>query len=84
MFSLRPEKVLIDRMPDGEHVRSARGTVRNVEYLGPLTRFVVDVGGGCHLAVLEQNDSDKFTDVMARLGSEVTVAWHDSAVQAMS
>jgi putative spermidine/putrescine transport system ATP-binding protein len=82
-FSLRPEKVLIDQVPPGDGIHTARGRVTNVEYLGPLTRFTVAVSDGYPLAVLEQNDSDKFTDVMARQGKEVTVAWHDSAVQAM-
>jgi putative spermidine/putrescine transport system ATP-binding protein len=82
-FSIRPEKVLIDQVPAGDRVHTARGRVTNVEYLGPLTRFTVAVSNGYPMAVLEQNDSDKFTDVMARHGKEVTVAWHDSAVQTM-
>ena len=81
-FSIRPEKIAIDSASAHDH--QVRGTVSAVEYLGPLTRYTVVVAGGRELVVLEQNDADKYSDVMARSGREVTLSWQSSAVQEMS
>ena len=79
-FSLQPEKIRIDSPDAGD--RTARGTIRDVEYLGPMTRYVVDAGGAS-LVVLEQNDEDKYSDSAGRKGREVTLSWRSSAVQAV-
>jgi putative spermidine/putrescine transport system ATP-binding protein len=81
-FSIRPEKISIDAT--NPHAHQVRGTVGSVEYLGPLTRYTVVVASGLELVVLEQNDADKYSDVMARGGREVTLSWQSSAVQEMS
>ena len=81
-FSIRPEKIAIGTPADASR-RSVSGTVMSVEYLGAMTRYQVQCGPAV-LTVLEQNSDDKFTDVMARQGTSVTLSWHESAVQAVS
>jgi len=55
-FTIRPEKVrlLDDKEPaDGLHDES--GTVRDVAYLGMVTRYLVELDGGGELQVVRQN-----------------------------
>lgn len=71
-FSLRPEKISIDSSNSTE--RSISGLISDVEYLGPMTRYVVDVKGS-QIMVLEQNEDDRFSDVSSRKGSSVKLSW---------
>ncbi len=77
-FSLRPEKISIDSSGSAE--RSISGLVSDVEYLGPMTRYVVDVQG-IQIIVLEQNENDRFSDVSSRKGSSVKLSWRFDSEQ---
>ncbi|WP_250574287.1 ABC transporter ATP-binding protein [Nonomuraea sediminis] len=81
-FSVRPEKLRVvaadggqgaDLTPD-EH--SAAGTVSEVVYAGPATRFVVDLDAGGRLIALQQNLEVSSMDVMAMRGNRVRLVWH--------
>ncbi|MFI6602154.1 ABC transporter ATP-binding protein [Nonomuraea sp. NPDC050536] len=81
-FSVRPEKLRVvvagsdagaELAPD-EH--SAAGTVSEVVYAGPATRFVVDLDAGGRLIALQQNLEVSSMDVMAMRGSRVRLVWH--------
>lgn len=76
-YSLRPEKIVINS--SDTNLKSTSGTITDVEYLGSVTRFQVEIVGGRHISVLEQNDSDRFADVISRKGSQVTISWHPQA-----
>ena len=53
-FVLRPEKVVLaDIAPDGYETRDA--VVRSASFLGPFTRYGVELADGTALSVLEQN-----------------------------
>jgi len=70
---VRPEKIEIDsQQSDG---RSATGQIREVEYLGPATRFLVDLDVGISLMALRQNTSESATSVATMRNSKVTVSW---------
>lgn len=77
-FTLRPEKIAIDNAAVSG--RSISGEVTDVEYLGPMTRYIVDAKGTA-ITVLEQNDNDRFADVSGRKGKTVTLTWSLEAEQ---
>jgi putative spermidine/putrescine transport system ATP-binding protein len=77
-FTLRPEKISINSNADTD--RNVDGVVSAVEYLGPMTRYVVDVKG-YRVIVLEQNDNDRYADVSARKGTNVKLSWSNHSEQ---
>ena len=70
---VRPEKIEIDSQQSGG--RRATGQIREVEYLGPATRFLVDLDVGISLMALRQNTSESATSVATMRNSNVTVSW---------
>ncbi|GAA0834054.1 ABC transporter ATP-binding protein [Streptosporangium amethystogenes subsp. fukuiense] len=84
-FSVRPEKLRLaglDETVDGtEH--SATGTVAEVVYAGPATRFVVELDAGGRLIALQQNLQVSSMDVMGLRGTRVRLIWqrrHEFAI----
>lgn len=70
---VRPEKIEIDAQHAG--ARSTTGIIREVEYLGPATRFLVDLEGGISLMALRQNTSESATSVATMRNTKVSVSW---------
>ena len=68
-FTVRPEKIQIDKS------QGAAGIVKEVEYLGPSTRFIVDLDAGARLVVLRQNTDESAVDVMSMRGKKVNLSW---------
>ena len=68
-YTVRPEKIQIDKN------QGASGTVKEVEYLGPTTRFIVDLHAGARLVVLRQNTDESAVDVMNMRGKKVNLSW---------
>ena len=56
-FTIRPEKIAMVDLdaPVGADQCSATGHVREVVYLGAITRYIVALDGGGELVVMEQN-----------------------------
>ncbi len=76
-FGIRPEKLTIVT-PGGERSDndgSAGGTVSEIVYAGPVTRFVVDLDGGGRLIALEENGHSARHDDLRR-GDAVELRWH--------
>lgn len=77
-FSIRPEKIrmvgLEEALADDE--RSALGQVRDVEYLGSLTRFHVDLEVGGSLMALQQNLSLSSTEASDLRGQKLRLVWN--------
>jgi putative spermidine/putrescine transport system ATP-binding protein len=71
---VRPEKIEIDSQQSGG--RRTTGQIREVEYLGPATRFLVDLDVGISLMALRQNTSESATSVATMRNSKVTVSWN--------
>ena len=75
-FTVRPEKIrLLDEgqpAPGGFHVEE--GVVRDVVYVGMVTRFVVDLDAGGELVVARQN-IDAPVDAAGEQGRRVRLAW---------
>lgn len=70
-FTVRPEKITID----SKSGKGAPGKVREVEYLGPATRFLVDLDAGVQLVVLRQNIAESSLDVEGMRGKTVSLSW---------
>jgi putative spermidine/putrescine transport system ATP-binding protein len=71
-FTIRPEKILMTADDGGE---GESGTVREVVYLGMVTRFVVDLDGGGELVVVRQNLETSSQEALAEQGKRVRLAW---------
>ncbi len=78
-IALRPEKIIQhDTKPKG--IRSLRGEIQSVAYLGELSHYFVRVEGlEKPIAVSEQNE-DRVRDVKADMGEPIWLSWNDSAV----
>jgi putative spermidine/putrescine transport system ATP-binding protein len=76
-FTVRPEKIRI--LPEDAVVEdgrlSATGTVREVVYLGPDTRYIVALDAGAELVVTQQNLETSSDEVQAARGRRVRLAW---------
>ncbi|MCT9930602.1 ABC transporter ATP-binding protein [Planotetraspora sp. A-T 1434] len=78
-FSVRPEKLRLvvgDGATAGPEEHSAAGTVSEVVYAGPATRFVVELDAGGRLIALQQNLQVSSMDVTGLRGSRVLLVWH--------
>jgi putative spermidine/putrescine transport system ATP-binding protein len=84
-FTVRPEKIHLlaagDAVPSG--MQSATGAVREVVYLGSVTRYVVDLEEGQTLVALRQNLQTSAGEALEERGRRVRLAWapqHANAV----
>jgi putative spermidine/putrescine transport system ATP-binding protein len=76
-FTIRPEKIHLrapeDRVGDDE--TAALGTIREVAYLGPDTRYLVSLDAGADLVVTQQNLATTSTEALAQQGKAVRLVW---------
>ncbi|MBI3975507.1 MAG: ABC transporter ATP-binding protein [Armatimonadetes bacterium] len=76
-FTIRPEKILMHE-PDAaieDGLCWIDGRVRDVVYLGPHTRYRVDLDAGGELTVTQQNVDSTSLDVQAARGRRVRLVW---------
>jgi putative spermidine/putrescine transport system ATP-binding protein len=77
LFTVRPEKI---RMAErgaavADDEVGADGTIRNVVYLGPDTRYIVALDAGSELVVTQQNLNTSSMEVLAAQGQPVRLVW---------
>jgi putative spermidine/putrescine transport system ATP-binding protein len=76
-YTVRPEKIsLLDDEQEpqaGWHVEG--GVVRDVQYVGPVTRYHVTLDRGGELQVLAQNLEEGSSEVLEAKGARVRVEW---------
>ena len=76
-YTVRPEKIHV--LDDGEQPEAGahveEGIVRDVQYVGPVTRYHVSLDRGGELQVLTQNLEETSTEVLATEGRHVRLAW---------
>jgi putative spermidine/putrescine transport system ATP-binding protein len=87
IWSVRPEKirVLDESAAVDAGARSAAGSVREVVYVGDVTRFVVALDAGGELVAIQQNLETSSSDVLAFRGRRVRLSWrpeHEFEVKA--
>jgi putative spermidine/putrescine transport system ATP-binding protein len=85
-YMIRPEKIRM--LADGESDAAAvRGAVREVAYLGSVTRYVVESDRGETLVVLRQNHDISAMQALAERGRTVRLAWRaqdESVLESMN
>jgi putative spermidine/putrescine transport system ATP-binding protein len=76
-YTVRPEK--INLLQDGQDPRPGwhveLGVVRDVQYVGPVTRYYVTLDRGGELQVLDQNLEEGSIDVLELKGRQARVEW---------
>ena len=81
---VRPEKIEISRGAATAGPTTASGIVRDVAYLGMLTRYRVSTSDDAIMTVVRQNrSSDVASDTFA-VGDEVTLRWNDDDAVAVA
>ena len=76
-FTIRPEKIHLaapDQAVGGDEL-SATGTIRDVVYLGPDTRYIVALDAGGELVVTQQNLATTSTEALSQQGRAVRLVW---------
>jgi putative spermidine/putrescine transport system ATP-binding protein len=71
-ITIRPEKI---RMSDERAGEGEPGTVREVVYVGMVTRYVVDLDAGGQLVVVRQNLETSSQEALAEQGKRVRLSW---------
>jgi putative spermidine/putrescine transport system ATP-binding protein len=76
-YTIRPEK--INLLEDGQDPRPGwhvePGVVRDVQYVGPVTRFYMTLDRGGELQVLDQNLEEGSLEVLELKGRRARVEW---------
>jgi putative spermidine/putrescine transport system ATP-binding protein len=73
-FTIRPEKIRMAVEGAGTGDGEA-GTVREVVYVGMVTRYVVDLDDGGELVVVRQNLETSSQDALSEQGKRVRLSW---------
>ena len=71
-ITIRPEKI---RMTDESGGAGEAGTVREVVYVGMVTRFVVELDAGGKLVVVRQNLETTSQEALSEQGKRVRLSW---------
>ncbi len=81
-FTVRPEKIRL--LGDGEQaepgVNVEEGRIRDVVYVGAITRYHVELDRGGELTVVSQNLESGSSEVLERQGSRVRLCWRPEHV----
>jgi putative spermidine/putrescine transport system ATP-binding protein len=75
-YTVRPEKIrLLGDDPAESELQVVAGTVRDVAYLGSVTRYDVELADGGTIVVLRQNLETSAAQALDTRGRRVRVAW---------
>jgi putative spermidine/putrescine transport system ATP-binding protein len=76
-FTIRPEKIrmLDEDEPPAAGAEVADARIREVVYVGMLTRYLVDLGGGGDLTVVRQNLERTSAQALEESGRRVRLEW---------
>jgi putative spermidine/putrescine transport system ATP-binding protein len=69
-ITIRPEKILISEDGDGDP-----GVIREVVYVGAVTRYIVDLDSGGQLVVVKQNLETSSQQALEEQGKHVRLDW---------
>jgi putative spermidine/putrescine transport system ATP-binding protein len=76
-YLVRPEKIrLLD--DDESDPAAVKGVIREVAYLGSVTRYMVESEAGDSLVVLKQNFDVSAAEALAERGRSVRIAWQQA------
>jgi putative spermidine/putrescine transport system ATP-binding protein len=71
-ITIRPEKIRMAADGAGE---GEPGTIREVVYVGMVTRFIVDLDAGGQLVVVRQNLETSSQEALSEQGKRVRLSW---------
>ncbi len=71
-FTIRPEKI---RMSEESGGGGEAGVVREVVYVGMVTRYVIELDAGGELVVVRQNLETSSQEALAEQGKRVRLSW---------
>jgi putative spermidine/putrescine transport system ATP-binding protein len=76
-FTVRPEKIRLlgESEEPAAGAVSERGRIREVVYVGMVTRYIVDLEGGGALTVVRQNLETTSADIVEARGRPVRLEW---------
>jgi putative spermidine/putrescine transport system ATP-binding protein len=76
-FTIRPEKIYIgpESDPPREGFTNETGLIRDVVYLGPITRFIVELDKGGQLVAVRQNLETSSQDALKQRGNRARLQW---------
>lgn len=76
-YTIRPEKIRLAPADAvvGQDETGTPGTIRDVVYLGPDTRYIVELAAGARLVVTQQNLATTSTEALAQQGTAVRLVW---------
>ena len=77
-FTIRPEKIRLAE-PEasvGPDESTALGRIQDVVYLGPETRYIVELDAGARLVVTQQNLATTSSEALAQEGRAVRLIWN--------
>jgi len=76
-FTIRPEKVrILEGSESANGLRVEEGLIRDVSYVGMVTRYVVELDQGGELQVVRQNLEMSSQEALEQRGRRVRVGWH--------
>jgi putative spermidine/putrescine transport system ATP-binding protein len=84
-FTVRPEKIrmLGDGEEPSQNMSVEQGTIRDVVYVGSVTRYHVGLDAGGELTVVSQNLESGSSEALERQGSRVRLVWRPEHVFAI-
>jgi putative spermidine/putrescine transport system ATP-binding protein len=84
-FTIRPEKIRLASAEDsvGANECSSLGHVREVVYLGAMTRYIVSLDTGAELVVIQQNLATSSMEALQVQGRAVRLIWDRKLNQAV-
>ncbi len=76
-YTIRPEKIHLGdpSTPVGPDETGAVGRIHDVVYLGPDTRYIVELEAGARLVVTRQNLATTSSEALAQQGNAVRLIW---------
>jgi putative spermidine/putrescine transport system ATP-binding protein len=76
-FTIRPEKIHLgpESQPARDGYTSETGRIREVVYVGPVTRYIVELDEGGELVAMRQNLETSSQDALNERGNRVRLHW---------
>jgi putative spermidine/putrescine transport system ATP-binding protein len=74
-FTIRPEKIRMTEEGPGEPKSGEQGVVREVHYVGSVTRYVVELDSGDRLMVVRQNLETSSQEALEARDTRVRLEW---------
>jgi putative spermidine/putrescine transport system ATP-binding protein len=76
-FTIRPEKIHIgpESEPPRDGFEAETGLIREVVYVGPVTRYIVELDQGGELVAIRQNLETSSQDALKQRGNRARLQW---------